>query len=123
MTIALRGALLLSLLWGVGALAQDPPDDEPPPRPARWKAVQVLPADVSEETMQRTMEEMSRGLGVRCAFCHEPDDPARETPIKQTARTHLKMVVELGRDTFAYAGAPRVTCAMCHRGRKIPRVR
>lgn len=112
----------------VGAAVAQTPDagtgdagGDAAPQPPRWKSVQVLPADMDEAALRAVMNEMARGLRVKCTHCHEKDDPAAETPKKQVAREHLKMTVALQRDWFAGEGAPRVTCAMCHRGRAVPK--
>lgn len=110
----------------------DAPDPPPSPAPApevppdgsatapRWRSLQVLPPDVSEQDLRRVMTEIAKGLRVKCTHCHEKGDEAAETAMKQKAREHLRMTIALQRDWFAADGAPRVTCALCHRGRAVP---
>jgi hypothetical protein len=116
----MRRALLLGLvLLGAIASAQEPPA-EAPTQPA-WKALKVLPPTTTEDELQRVMSEMGRALRLKCTGCHEGDDYAKETPLVAKAREHLAMTIAINRDYFAYEGAPRIGCASCHKGRRIPR--
>src|SRR5262245_19404795 len=36
----------------------------------KFKNLQVLPKDISEEQLNSTMNGFTRALGVRCAYCH-----------------------------------------------------
>lgn len=102
----------------MGASPEVPPDASV--TAPRWSSLQVLPADVSEQDLRRVMTEIAKGLRVKCTHCHEKGDEAAETPMKHKAREHLRMTIALQRDWFAADDAPRVTCALCHRGRAVP---
>jgi len=59
-------------------------------------------------------------LGVECAFCHDLNNFATETPHKITARRHFAMQAALNRDQLA--GANAVSCWTCHRGTPKPEI-
>ncbi|MFI5372529.1 MAG: c-type cytochrome [Candidatus Eisenbacteria bacterium] len=68
----------------------------------------------------------SRGLGVRCGYCHVRDDFASdERPHKKAAREMWKMTGDVNRTYLANMKeledeAPMVTCWTCHRSRQKP---
>lgn len=68
----------------------------------------------------------SRGLGVRCGYCHVRDDFASdERPHKKSAREMWKMTGDINHSYLANMKeledeAPIVTCWTCHRSRQHP---
>ena len=71
------------------------------------------------ENVIQTMFAIRAGLGVRCDFCHNPQDYASdEKEHKLTARKMLEMVNNINTNTFA--GDQKVVCWTCHRGQEKP---
>jgi tetratricopeptide (TPR) repeat protein len=100
--------------------------------PDHFENLQVLPKDISRDSLQAVMEGFTRALGVRCSFCHVQDQDTRRTiyksddkPEKRNARFMLKMVDSLNQVVLAAmpmrADPPvSVTCVTCHRGLMRP---
>lgn len=108
--------------------------------PETYENLQVLPEDVSRDSLVSVMRGFALGLGVRCQYCHvgqegEPfsewDFPSDEKPEKRTARFMLEMVEYLNRERLASlpvtADVSRrdppvtVSCETCHGGVAVPR--
>jgi hypothetical protein len=67
----------------------------------------------------QTMFSIRAGLGVRCDFCHNPQDySSDEKAEKLTARKMLEMVNTANTNTFN--GEQKVVCWTCHRGQQKP---
>jgi len=111
--------------------AGQPPQGGPPGPPP--KNLQVLPKDLSRQQVTQIMRGFTRGLGVRCLFCHvgeEGADPSTfdfasdEKPNKKTARLMLQMTQDVNTKLANVgdkpAGEMRVTCYTCHRGKEKP---
>jgi len=101
---------------------------QPPP-----KNLQVLPKDLTRQQVTQIMRGFTRGLGVRCPFCHVGEEGADlstfdfasdEKANKKSARLMLKMVTDVNQQLASVgdkpAGEPRVTCYTCHRGAEKP---
>jgi photosynthetic reaction center cytochrome c subunit len=101
-----------------------------PPDPTNLK---VLPKTISKRDLVLMMRGFTRGLGVRCPFCHvgkEGDDlstfdfASDEKPEKKTARVMITLLADVNEKLATVgdkpAGEPRATCYTCHRGEKKP---
>lgn len=71
---------------------------------SQFKNLQVLPRDIPREQLLATMRSFTRGLGVKCNFCHvvtatEPkeqlDFPSDGKEEKHVARVMLRMTSEI----------------------------
>ena len=84
------------------------------------KNIKVLPKKWSRERITSYMKRtISRGLGVKCAFCHNESDYAADgSSKKRIARDMLRMSRAVNKGFFK--GKRKVTCYSCHRGRKKP---
>lgn len=137
-----------SLLFAVtlAVAAQQPPQGPPPqgqPAPGQPpggrgpqpppKNLQVLPKDMTRQQVVGIMRGFTRGLGVRCPFCHVGEEGADlstfdfasdEKPTKKTARLMIKLLEDTNTKLAAVgekpASEPRVSCYTCHRGEKKP---
>lgn len=103
--------------------------------PDTFTNLQVLPKEISRDSLVAVMRGFSFALGVRCQYCHVGgdgvsfdgvrfDDDADED--KQKARHMLRMVRTINEDLLA--GLPsrdqpavRVNCVTCHHGLARPR--
>ena len=95
--------------------------------------LQVLPGDTSPEQLLETMRSFALDTGLRCSHCHvgeegQPltsfDFASDERPLKQTARTMMRMVEAINGQHLARLGESRVEvrCVTCHRGLRTPRL-
>jgi len=96
--------------------------------PDKFTNLQVLPKDIGQRPLIDQMKGFAIGLGVRCWYCHDGqgDDlstfnfAADSKLTKETARKHLRMMLEINEKFFANA-QNKVTCQTCHRGAAQPK--
>jgi photosynthetic reaction center cytochrome c subunit len=86
------------------------------------KNIKVL-TGMPQSQLIPTMNYISASLGVRCNFCHVNKNgvwafEADDKPEKATARTMIRMVLDLNKTMFK--GETEVGCFTCHRGRSHP---
>ena len=81
--------------------------------------LQVLQVEEAED-LRPIMRAFTAGLGVGCQHCHEEDNFAADTPIKENARNMIRIVEHLNTDVFTWPNAPTATCFMCHKGHEKP---
>ena len=81
--------------------------------------LQILQVEEAGD-LRPIMRGFNRGLGVRCVFCHEEGDFAKDTEHKEMARKMIAMVRHLNSEVFTWPDAPTATCFMCHRSRETP---
>jgi hypothetical protein len=113
----------------------------------QFKNLKVFPQNIPREQLIAAMRSFSRGLGVRCNYCHaaapapseELDFASDAKGEKEIARAMLRMTMRINSDigkmgggdehpapaaaaaaAHAGAGEPRVTCWTCHRGKEEP---
>ena len=84
----------------------------------RYKNIQMfkgLPAT----QLDPTMAFISGSLGVRCSYCHVPNQFEKDDkPTKLAARRMIQMVFDLNKGSFN--GQSAVSCYTCHRGKPTP---
>ncbi|HVO30455.1 MAG TPA: c-type cytochrome, partial [bacterium] len=74
---------------------------------------------MTAERFMASMHGMHESLGVRCTFCHDPQNFASdEKNEKKAARNMLFVAQKINADHFA--GKTVVTCWTCHRGKEKP---
>jgi hypothetical protein len=84
------------------------------------KNLKILPATLSKGDMKNLMKGMSAALGVKCDFCHNPDDFASDAnKHKGIARAMMKMTNDINKQHFK--GKSVVGCVTCHNGQKEPK--
>ena len=84
----------------------------------KFKNIKVL-NDMPADQLGKVMNIAAASLGVKCDFCHVPDQWAKdEKKPKATAREMMKMMFEINKNHFK--GRPEVTCNSCHNGREQP---
>jgi hypothetical protein len=94
---------------------QQPSPDVPAEQ--AFKNIQVLKGMPSDQ-LGETMQFMSTSLGVRCDFCHVPqqfESDANEH--KVAARRMIQMQMDLNSRHLADLGGERISCYTCHQGR------
>lgn len=97
-----------------------------PARPAPApKNLQILPKTMTSAELQATMEGFTRQLGVKCVFCHVPDQYEKDDrPHKAEARRMIRLVLDLKvkKAEFFSKGTEDATlnCGLCHQGAAEP---
>ncbi len=111
--------LMIAGLCTLRTLSQAPsgqPDaySEPPTN------LKLLKVDKPED-LRPIMQHFNQSLGVRCSFCHDREDFAKDMPHKEMARTMIKVVSKINSQIFTWENAPSATCNMCHNGNVDPK--
>lgn len=124
--------LAVSVVTYSGAYSQETGGAEADVPVAAPKNLQVLPKNLSRESLRSLMKRYSRELGVSCSHCHV-EDPESQTfdyasddkANKQTARAMIAMLNDINDKYLAQLNRdPRyslpVTCGSCHQGQSTP---
>lgn len=103
--------------------------------PDKFLNLRVLPADISKRDLINTMKGATRGLGVRCEFCHvgEGDDLSKfdfvsdDKEHKKIARVMFEMVNYVNNEFMPRisgdsAHQHEIRCYTCHAGNEEPQV-
>jgi hypothetical protein len=96
-----------------------------------YKNLQILPKDITKDSLDKIMKGFTQSLGVKCFFCHvhEGNDfkagwkwESDDKPEKNTARYMLKMTAGINATYFNLDSSSRpdtiraIACVTCHRG-------
>lgn len=112
------------------AVALAEPDDLEKFREHTTTAQRQMPAEkffenvdvldgMTAERFIAAMHGMHESLGVRCPFCHDPQNfPSDEKQEKKMARQMLYVAQRINAEHFD--GETRVTCWTCHQGKEKP---
>jgi hypothetical protein len=102
------------------------------PPEKKFKNLKVLPKNIGEKELDSVMHTFTRGLGVKCDFCHVPtadnkmDFASDEKSEKGIARKMIKMTNKINKKYFSYEKdnqghiIPSLTCFSCHHGQEHP---
>ena len=118
-------ALAIFVFTGIAAVKQ-PANDT-------FKNLQVLPKNITADSLDKIMDGFNASLGVDCKFCHvkalkadtlifEKDDK----PEKEIARKMMRMTKDINEKYFQFneevtaAQIQAVTCYTCHKANVIP---
>lgn len=95
-----------------------------------FKNLQVLPKDISKDSLDRIMHGFTAALGVRCNFCHvfngKPDFASDDKEEKGIARYMIKMAAGINATYFNFEKSDRpdtitvIKCVTCHHGSAHP---
>jgi hypothetical protein len=123
--------MILTLAGGIAAAAWAQDGGKRPERKA--VNLQVLPKDMSHDSLIAVMHDWEASLGVGCNFCHAKskttegrlDFASDDHRHKQIARYMVKMTDSINRQFFARWDAAKeghmaVTCYTCHKGHGEP---
>ncbi len=114
---------------GVATLTADPVAAQ---IPEEFTNLQLLPKDIEQRKLVRTMRDWAGGLGVRCNHCHVGpenlqgmDFASDEKPTKRAARKRLAMARAINREYIGElpeqeARRQVASCYTCHRGMPKP---
>lgn len=126
--ILIAGSLIT--LMFIGMAATRPTDDSKPKR-----NLKVLPKDISNQDLGKTMHAWEKALGVNCGFCHARsadstqhhlDFASDAKPEKDIARGMYKMTAKINKKYFSMnkdaqgVMIPTVECMTCHHGNAHP---
>ncbi|HWB27186.1 MAG TPA: c-type cytochrome [Chitinophagaceae bacterium] len=122
-------------LFMVACVAVSIAAHDPGEKQQGFKNLQVLPKDISKDSLEHVMHFFTRSLGVHCDFCHArskdttqrwPDFASDDKPEKNIARHMMKMASEINANYFNFMGSTMpdtihvVTCVTCHHGEPHP---
>lgn len=88
--------------------------------------LKFYPKDMKQPDLYKEMRQISKDLGVKCAFCHvmtPRKDFVKDTPHKEIALKMLVLTKEINDDLKKIfpKGDKKVTCYTCHRGEEHPK--
>ncbi|HMU09999.1 MAG TPA: c-type cytochrome [Ferruginibacter sp.] len=119
------GALTLIVFVGIAAVKQ--------PKTDRFRNLQVLPKNITEDSLGKLMDLYSASLKVNCDYCHVHDKKADtmiwhkdDKPEKEITRNMMRMTADINEKYFHFnedikAGEVQaVTCYTCHKGSPMP---
>ena len=113
------------VLVGIAAVKQ--------PANEQFKNLQVLPKNISADSLDKIMDGFTANLGVDCKYCHVRDKKADtlmfdkdDKPEKEIARNMMRMTADINEKYFHFneevkaSEVQAVTCFTCHRGQAMP---
>lgn len=117
-------ALLIFVFTGIAAIEE--PSGE-------FKNLQVLPKNITTDSLDKIMDGFNVQLGVDCKFCHVHDKKA-DTLIfdkddkseKEITRNMMRMTMDINKNYFQFnetvtaQQVQAVSCYTCHKGQPIP---
>jgi len=118
----------LALFVIIGIAASRPPEE-------KFQNLKVLPKNISDQTLDKVMNEFSKALGVECKFCHVQVDSTNwdmasdQKPEKSVARKMIKMSNKINKDFFKAKtkygeeeAVLEIRCVTCHHGEPHPEI-
>ncbi len=124
-TVNIIGALILIVIITMAAIK--------PPVNEEFKNLQVLPKNITSDSLIKVMDAFCEALSVSCDNCHKRDKVTKEMiyekddkPEKEIARLMLKMTNDLNQNYFKHNESEKnitiqsVTCYTCHKGEVRP---
>lgn len=99
----------------------------------KFKNLQVLPKNITEDSLDKIMIGFNESLGVNCEYCHKLNKKADSIiydqdikPEKEIARNMMRMTMDINKKYFQFTETvtaeqiQAVTCFTCHRGVPMP---
>jgi len=103
------------------------------PKSKEFKNLQVLPKNITEDSLNKIMEGFNVSLGVECGNCHvynkafyRMEFDKDDKPEKEIARKMMQMTMDINKNYFQFneavtaAQVQAVNCYTCHKGMAIP---
>ena len=117
--------LIVFIFIGTAAVKQ--------PTNYKFKNLQVLPKNITADSLDKIMDGFNVQLGVDCKYCHVRDKKA-DTLIfdaddkseKEIARNMMRMTMDINKKYFQFNETvtanqvQAITCYTCHKGTQIP---
>jgi len=117
--------LVMFIFIGIAAVKQ-PVND-------KFKNLQVLPKNISEDSLDKIMDGFNAMLSVDCQFCHVRDKKADtlmfdkdDKSEKEITRNMMRMTMDINKKYFQFnetvtaEQVQAVTCYTCHKGNPMP---
>ena len=111
---------------GIAAVKQPAKND-------KFKNLQVLPKNITEDSLDKIMDGFTANLGVDCKYCHKRDKKADtlvyesdDKSEKEIARNMIRMTADINKKYFQFNETVKaeevqaVTCFTCHRKEPMP---
>jgi len=119
LVLTLTFCAALALVFGATLVAgaQAAPQAQVKPAEQTYKDIKVMQGVPSDQVLP-SMRLFNRSLNVSCEHCHVADHEEQDTPMKDTARKMITMVININKASFD--GRTQVTCYTCHRGATNP---
>ena len=118
-------ALAIFIFTGTAAVKQ--------PINNNFKNLQVLPKNITADSLDKIMNGFNDNLAVNCKYCHYKDKTADtlifdrdDKPEKEIARKMMRMTMDINKKYFQFneevtaVQVQAVTCYTCHKGVPIP---
>lgn len=123
--IKVLAVLVVMVFIGIAAVKQ-PVNEE-------FKNLQVLPKNISADSLDKIMDGFTTMLGVDCKYCHARDKKADtlmfdkdDKPEKEITRKMIRMTSDINKNYFQFnenvtaEQVQAVTCFTCHRAEPMP---
>ena len=126
--------ILLALSLSLGCTAMQNQTAKPPAADdLHFHNLKVLPANISPEELDATMQRFAQAMGKKCSFCHVAnpegttprfDFASDAKPQKESARTMMLMTRTINQQFIPKIpeALTTVSCWTCHRGSPQPDV-
>ncbi len=101
----------------IAAIAQQPTSQDGPLAEQVYKNIQVFKGQPASDLIP-SMQFMAASLHMECDDCHDPQDMAKDTRTKETARRMILMQRQINNEHFNSRN--EVTCFTCHGGEEHP---
>ncbi|MFZ1369267.1 MAG: c-type cytochrome [Ferruginibacter sp.] len=118
-------ALAALIIIGIAAVEQ--------PVNEQFKNLQVLPKNITTDSLDKIMDGFNVQLGVDCKFCHVMDKKADslifdkdDKSEKEITRNMMRMTMDINKNYFQFneevtaQQVQAVTCYTCHKGKPRP---
>ncbi|MEP7237679.1 MAG: c-type cytochrome [Ferruginibacter sp.] len=119
------GVLATFIFIGIAAVKQ--------PVNEKFKNLQVLPKNITADSLDKIMDGFNAMLGVDCKYCHVRDKKADtlmfdkdDKSEKEIARNMMRMTMDINKKYFQFNETvtadqvQAVTCYTCHKGQPMP---
>jgi hypothetical protein len=123
--IKVTATLATSIFFGLAAVKQ--------PVNEGFKNLQVLPKNITADSLDKIMDGFNVSLNVDCKFCHVKDVKVDslifdkdDRPEKEITRNMMRMTMDINKNYFQFneevnaAQVQAVNCYTCHKGQPIP---
>ena len=114
--------VFMSAATALPTLGQQPQEQE------SYKNLQILPKDISTDSLRAVMSTFASSMGVRCSYCHVQKRGSRDFAADDKATKHItRSMMRLTNDINATLraeggdGIVPVDCVTCHHGVTVPR--
>lgn len=123
--LKVTAVLAVFVLVGIAAVKQ--------PVNEKFKNLQVLPKNITTDSLDKIMDDFNVQLGVDCKYCHVRDKKADtlmfdkdDKSEKEIARNMMRMTMDINKKYFQFnetvtaEQVQAVNCFTCHRGQPMP---